>query len=254
MSIFQKLEKETNRLKIALIEHEKLGKEPVTLDTDILREKIIEQKKLLQKARSEQKLKNIMCINLQFADTLQKIIGVSKANKKNCYPQAQRIRVVEKLKKKKEMKKRLSAKRQEISQTDEQIQKLQEDALDRQKQNHQLRDQINKYLPRLKKHSLSELKKDSQSSDGNSVCDSISKYRHEELNRLNQNNEQLLDRVHLLSDMIQSLANQLEDYQKDDESLSELIIECKNITSCQFNNLDDIDKLLKNICSINHCF
>ncbi|GFW00766.1 uncharacterized protein TNCV_2305391 [Trichonephila clavipes] len=134
--------------------------------------------------------------------------------------------VRELLKKKKELSKRISAKRQEIAKVDEHILKL-------------------------KKHILNEEKRNYQSSDRSSICDIISSSNYKNLKRLTQNKEKLCDRIHLLSNIIQSLIPHAPKHQEDNKNLCELMLECEKISSCQFNDVNDIEKLLENICSVN---
>lgn len=229
MSVLQNLAKQEEQLKIAIM-YEKLRKQqPVLLHTDLLQEKIAEHKKLLQEARSEQKMKNLMCTNLQLANTLQRIAGFSykttEANKKNHFSEARRRILKELLKKKKALSKMISTKRQEIAEVDE-------------------------HVIKLKKHILSEQKRNDETINESSICDNNPKSRHKELKRLTQNNEKLCNRVRLLSKIIHSLVPHLAKHQKD-TSLSKLMLECEKITSCQFNNVNDINKLLENVCSVN---
>ncbi|PRD36055.1 UNVERIFIED_CONTAM: hypothetical protein NCL1_09793 [Trichonephila clavipes] len=198
---------------------------------------IAEHKTLLQEARSGQKMKNVMCTNLQLAKSLQRIVGfpckTKEENKKNQYSEAQRRSVRELLKKKKELSKRISAKRQKS------LFFLQEIA------------KVDEHILKLKKHILNEEKRNYQSSDRSSISDIISSSNYKNLKRLTQNKEKLCDRIHLLSNIIQSLIPHAPKHQEDNKNLCELMLECEKISSCQFNDVNDIEKLLENICSVN---
>ncbi|KAF8786321.1 hypothetical protein HNY73_008053 [Argiope bruennichi] len=110
--ILQQLREKEKQLKIA-IAYEKLRKEqPVFLDSEILNQKIADYERLLQEARNEYKMKNIMCVNLQLTNTIQKIVGKTKTNsKQKGFSASQRKHIEDLLAKKKELNRRIGVRR-----------------------------------------------------------------------------------------------------------------------------------------------
>ncbi|GBM80374.1 hypothetical protein AVEN_166516-1 [Araneus ventricosus] len=222
ISSLQQLMEEEKELKIA-IAYEKLRKEkPALLDTDILHKKIAEYRSLLQEARNEHKMKNIMCVNLQLANTLQRIVRKPKAaSTKKGFSDSQRKCIEDLLKKKKELSRSITIKRKEIAKTDEDVLKLERTV------------STNKGLGRGVNQTRSTSTK----------MDNL-----EEVERLEENSKKVAERVQFLSHIIQSLIPHTG--RQEDSDLSELMEECEKVSRCQLDNLDDINALLTGVRSV----
>ncbi|GIY12163.1 uncharacterized protein CDAR_568251 [Caerostris darwini] len=214
MSVLKQLQEEEIKLKTA-IAYEKLRKEqPVYLDIPFLHEKIAEHRNLLQLCKHTHKMKTIMNTNLQLANTLQKILSKARAKETTQQNNSEEERrgFENLLKKKKELEREISVKRRSIAETDE----------------------------IMLSWDKCEWKKSLINTN-----DSAKKSIYEELERLNESCQKVMQRICLLSKIIRCLALISE------EDHSDLVLMCDEVSQNSLENLEDIEALLENVCSIN---
>ncbi|CAL1299430.1 unnamed protein product [Larinioides sclopetarius] len=216
ISTLQQIMRKEEELKVAIACENLRKDQPALLNTDILNTKIDEYRQLVQEARSKLKMKDVMLSNLELARTFQRIVGKSKATStKNDFSDSQRKCIEDLLKKKKELNRSISIKRKEIAKTDEDVLKL-ENAVPTVKETRSTRAKMNDL---------------------------------EELERLKSDSENVAERIHLLSRIIQSLIP--ETGRQEDSDLMELMTECEKVSKCKLDDLDDIKALLSGVCSVN---